>query len=254
MWCWLIHSACSWMNVGFPGDARCLLRALWLLIWPSHKFSKCNNTIFFSQFTFWDCSECMDSSCCTFISRKWMWRQTDHAVMTGFSGIHSHWVHVEKPEMFSVSGAKDVLHDECHPTEGWLGKITTVSSSGCVSAWAALRIFLWSSEFHLASSSSLVCFSHLSSWRASGAHLDLAQHFLFVLHIVCSLPREWCVKKECALFSAAPVYTKRGRDCHLYFPHAPNTELRNHLELIKISCVPLFVFPNCQQPSWTLHT
>lgn len=42
---------------------------------------------------------------------------SEHAVMSGFSGIHTQRVHLEKPEMLSVSGVKDVLYDECDPAE-----------------------------------------------------------------------------------------------------------------------------------------
>lgn len=38
-------------------------------------------------------------------------------VMTGFSGILTHWVHSEKGEMFGVSEVKDAPYDERYPTE-----------------------------------------------------------------------------------------------------------------------------------------
>lgn len=38
-------------------------------------------------------------------------------VMTGFSGILTHWAHLEKREMFGVSEVKDALYDEGYPTE-----------------------------------------------------------------------------------------------------------------------------------------
>lgn len=37
--------------------------------------------------------------------------------MSGLSGIHTHQVDLVKPEMFSVSGVKDILYDECDPAE-----------------------------------------------------------------------------------------------------------------------------------------
>lgn len=41
--------------------------------------------------------------------------------MTGFLGIHTHLVHLEKPEMVSVTEVKDILYDECDPAEECFG-------------------------------------------------------------------------------------------------------------------------------------
>lgn len=40
-----------------------------------------------------------------------------HTVMSGFSGIHTQQVHLEKPELFSVSEVKGLLYDECDTAE-----------------------------------------------------------------------------------------------------------------------------------------
>lgn len=84
-----------------------------------------------------------------------------------------------------------------------------------------------------------------------GCAVGFGSTLLFIFHSVCSLWQECCMKE-----APPPQFWSHKTQLwhHLYFPYALNTEIRNHLKLMKLSSVPLLVFPNCQQPSWTLHT
>lgn len=98
------------------------------------------------------------------------------------------------------------------------------------------RMFLWSSSFHL----------HVTSSCSSSSHVC----FRTCLCDVCWV-RSWFWFNT-FIYTIFILY-KTQLWHHLYFPYALDTEIRNHLKLMKLSSVPLLVFPNCQQPSWTLH-
>ena len=46
---------------------------------------------------------------------------SERALMSGLSGIHTQRVHLEKPEILSVSEVKDIIYDECDPAEECFG-------------------------------------------------------------------------------------------------------------------------------------
>lgn len=77
-------------------------------------------------------------------------------------------------------------------------------------------------------------------WRVGSSQLVF--HF-YLYSTVSATCHKSCMNKYCTFITLVLITQNTTVTCQLYFPYALNTDIGNQVKLIKLSSVPMFVFP-----------
>lgn len=111
----------------------------------------------------------------------------------------------------------------------------------CLNLNCLLKMF-WSSWLHLqVTSSSCVRFLTCYVWPVHSRLKFNTSYLYSTVFEICHKSVAW---RKTGIFFAPVLITEHNCYCHLYFPYALNTEIGNHVKLIK--SLSLFVLAECQ--------
>lgn len=188
--------------------------------------------IYYFFLTFALCTCSMHEVSCTLITLEWdidrHWgfnalQTMPWSTLASFLGIHTHLVHLEKPEMLRVSEVKDTLHDECELIEECFGKrgeskdlwkkltvhhcflLGSQFCHKCVQNFPVVIVISPSCYFLLLPH--LLCLlKHLSLWSVLSAQLVLVQCFYLYSTVSAACHRTAVWRRNApSFFPPAPV-------------------------------------------------